>query len=207
MSAPTPQPPAPFSPGVIVLGGGAVLLMAILLIGFLLPTDWEAEVTARLPAPPADVYALLDSPEGWRTWTPWPDSGLVREGPERGVGATMRWDDEELGTGSFRIASVDPGRGVTYQVEVGGGSMRTEGSIALAPDGDGVVVTWREQGNLGRNPLMGFWALFMDRAQTTELRKDLERLGQEALERGSAPGGAVPPARDAPPDTGATGAL
>ena len=49
----------------------------------------------------------------------------------------------------------------------------------------GVRVTWHEEGNLGRNPLMGYWAFFMDRAQATELEKGLVRLGELAT-RGSA---------------------
>jgi hypothetical protein len=37
-------------------------------------------------------------------------------------------------------------------------------------------VRWREEGDLGRNPLMGYWALSMDGAQSDELQKSLDRL-------------------------------
>ena len=40
----------PFGPGVIILGGGALLLSAALFVGFLLPTDWEADASAIVPA-------------------------------------------------------------------------------------------------------------------------------------------------------------
>ena len=170
----------PVGPGVIILGGGALLLSAALFLGFLLPTSWEADASAMVPASPEAVFEYLDSPEGWRAWTQWPDSGLVREGPARGVDARISWDDPELGAGSFRLIDVQPHERVTYVVEVGGGAMRTEGSIALTIEGSGVRVTWREEGNLGRNPLMGYWAFFMDRAQATELEKGLARLGELA---------------------------
>lgn len=166
----------PFGPGVIILGGGALFLSAALFLGFLLPTDWEADASVIVPATPEAVFGYLDSPEGWRAWTHWPDSGLIREGPPRGVDARIRWDDPELGSGSFRLVAVQPHERVTYAVEVGGGAMRTEGSVALAVEGSGVRVTWHEEGNLGRNPLMGYWAFFMDRAQATELEKGLARL-------------------------------
>ena len=174
------DPRTPFSIGVVVLGGGALVLSALLLIGFLLPTDWTAEASSRLPAAPSEVYALLDSPEGWQAWTPWPDSGLVRDGPERGVGAELRWDDRELGSGSFRIVEASADRRVGYEVEVAGGSMRTSGTVTLRPEGSGVRVEWGESGDLGRNPLMGYWAFFMSRAQTAELEKGLIRLGEAA---------------------------
>lgn len=168
---------SPFSPGVVILGGGAALLLVVLAVGFLLPADWEASASTRLDAPADTVFALLDAPEGWRAWTTWPDSGIVREGPERGAGAAMSWNDAELGRGRFTIAEAVPGERVSYTVEVGDGAMRTAGTLVLAEDDSGVVVSWEERGDLGRNPLMGYWALFMDEAQTAELQKSLDRLG------------------------------
>jgi hypothetical protein len=166
----------PFSVGVVVLGGGAALLMALLAIGFLLPTHWEADAATVMDAAPGDVFEFLDSPEGWQAWTPWPDSGLVREGPQRGVDAGLSWDDRELGSGRFRLVAVQAPERVAYEVEVSGGAMRTEGTIALVQEGNRVLVAWHEEGHLGRNPLMGYWALFMNRAQTAELEKGLDRL-------------------------------
>jgi len=168
----------PFSVGVIILGGGALVLSMLMLIGFLLPADWEASATTLVPAPAEAVYAHLDSPEGWRGWTTWPDSGVVREGPARGRGAMLRWDDPELGAGSFEIVEAQAPSRVAYTVEVGGGAMRTNGALEVTPEAAGVRVTWREAGDLGRNPLMGFWALFMDRAQSAELAKGLDRLSE-----------------------------
>lgn len=168
----------PFSVGVIVLGGGAIVLTVSMLIGFLLPADWEASATALIPAPAEVVFEHLDAPEAWREWTTWPDSGVMRDGPARGPGATLRWDDPEMGSGSFRIVEAHAPTRVDYLVEVGGGAMRTSGSVELAAEAAGVRVTWRESGDLGRNPLMGFWALFMDRAQSAELAKGLDRLAQ-----------------------------
>lgn len=167
---------SPFSLGTRILGGAAVLLIGLLMLGFLLPSDWEARASKVFAdAAPEDVYPLLDAPEGWRVWTAWPDSGLDRSGPERGSGASMAWDDPELGEGTFRIVEVSPPERVTYEVAVGR-TMRTTGTLTLASDGDGVRVSWREEGTLGPNPLMGYWALFMDRAQTAELERSLDRL-------------------------------
>jgi len=166
----------PVSIGAKILGVGAGLLILFLLIGFLLPGSWEAEATADIPASPEAVFRFLDSPEGWRAWTPWPDSGVVRSGPARGEGAKLSWSDPELGSGSFSLVSVTPPERVQYVVDVGDGSMRTEGSVTLSSEEGGVHVTWHESGDLGHNPLMGYWALSMDRAQSQELSKGLDRL-------------------------------
>ncbi|MEX2466624.1 MAG: SRPBCC family protein [Gemmatimonadota bacterium] len=167
---------SPFSIGTVVLGSAAVLLLAVLGLGFLLPADWEADASTVVEAPAEEVFAFLDTPEGWRRWTAWPDSGLVRSGPERGAGAEISWDDPEFGSGSFQIVEAVPHERVAYAVAVGNGAMRTEGTLTLSEEPGGVEISWHESGDLGRNPLMGYWAFFMDRAQTAELERSLDRL-------------------------------
>ncbi len=172
----------PFSPGVIFLGGGALMLSALLLIGYLLPSDWEAEVSAFVPAAPDVVYTFLDSPEGWQRWTPWPESGVQRSGPARGAGASLSWNDPDLGAGSFTISSASQPSRVAYDVVIDEGAIRADGTVDVTPEGGGSRVTWRERGDFGWNPLMGYWALSMSRAQTDELTKGLDRLRQAAVE-------------------------
>jgi uncharacterized protein YndB with AHSA1/START domain len=168
----------PFSPGTMILGGGAVVLIGFLLVGYLLPSDWEAEASRVLPVSPEEVYAFLDSPEGWQRWTPWPESGVQRSGPARGAGASFSWNDPDLGAGSFTIAdAAEPAR-VSYEVVIDDGTMNAQGSVDVTAEGDGSRVTWRERGDFGWNPLMGYWALSMSRAQTDEMTKGLDRLGQ-----------------------------
>ncbi|MDH3271612.1 MAG: SRPBCC family protein [Gemmatimonadota bacterium] len=190
-----------FGPGPIVLGGAAFLLVAFLGVGVALPGAWEARAEARLPATPGAIAAFLDSPEGWRAWTPWPDSGLTRSGPERGAGAAISWSDRELGTGTFRIDQADA-TSVRYSVEVegaGGGNLRTSGSVTLRAEGAQTVVEWREEGDLGNNPLMGYWALAMKNAQSTEMAKGLDRLAEltaaaaDSVSRGDSLEAASPP--------------
>lgn len=173
---------SPFSLGTKILATGAALLGLFLLVGYLLPAAWEAEASRFVPAPPHAVFRYLDSPEGWRAWTLWPDSGVERTGPERGEGASLSWDDRELGSGSFTLRRTSPPELVEYVVDVGDGAMRTEGVVTVAAESNGARVTWREEGHLGPNPLMGYWALSMGRAQTEELAKALGRLSLLAVD-------------------------
>jgi uncharacterized protein YndB with AHSA1/START domain len=172
---------SPFSLGTRILAGGALVLALFLLVGYLLPTDWEANAENLAELPAEAVFRFIDSPEGWRDWTTWPESGVERSGPGRGEGARLAWNDPELGSGSFTLTRVVRPERVEYTVDVGA-SMLTEGVLTLSEEPGGVRITWRERGNLGQNPLMGYWALSMDRAQSDELVKGLERLAVVAAE-------------------------
>ncbi len=175
---------SPFSVGVRLLGAGAALLLLFLGLGFALPGTWAAERTAVLSAPPEVLFPLLERPAAWSAWTAWPDSGLAAGGPERGVGARLAWDSRDLGSGSFEIVEAVAATRVRYRVAVQGGSMRTDGTFTLAREGSGSRVTWREEGDFGWNPLMGYWALLMGRAQGRELEKALARLEEAAAPAG-----------------------
>jgi hypothetical protein len=176
------------SPASILLGAAATVLVLFLGIGWLLPGTWSAERAAVLAAPPSAVFPWVDSPSGWQRWTPWPDSGVVREGPEHGAGARLAWNDKELGNGSFEIVEARPDSLVRYRVIVQEGEMHTDGTMRLSHDGAGTRIQWREEGDFGGNPLMGYWARFMEHAQGAELEKALDRLSALAeAEPGAAP--------------------
>jgi hypothetical protein len=65
---------------------------------------------------------------------------------------------------------------VEYAIDIGDGAMHSTGVVTITVEGDGVRVEWHEAGDLGWNPLMGYWALSMGRAQGEELGKSLARL-------------------------------
>lgn len=180
------------SAGTKVLATGAFLLGGFLAVGFVLPHTWSAEASAVIGVPPEDVLPFLDDPQAWRRWSAWPDSGISAEGPVRGAGARLSWNDPELGEGTFEIVEVVPPTRVRYSVAVDGGRMRTEGSFDLQVAEGGTLVRWREEGDFGRNPLMGYWTLFMAKAQGQELEKALARL-DELVKTETAPAGGEPP--------------
>jgi hypothetical protein len=182
--SPGPAGRSPFSFSVWILGGGALLLGIFLLVGYLLPGTWEADASQVIASTPEELMPYLDSPEGWQEWTPWPENGVERIGPERGAGARLSWDDLDLGSGSFTIESVAPTR-IEYTVDVEEGSMVSKGTVTMTPAEDAVRVDWHEEGDFGWNPLMGYWALRMGSAQSQELAKGLARL--DSLVSGSAP--------------------
>ena len=162
-----------------VLWSAIGLLGLGLVVGVLLSGRWEVERSASIPAPPSAVFPWLDDPRRWDEWAP---LGAVRatfSGPERGAGATRRWDDPEVGEGVFTILASAPDREVGYRVEVQGGRMITEGTLRLEPEASGTRIVWHEGGDFGRNPLLGYVARSMDRTQGAQMEGALARLAEK----------------------------
>ena len=161
----------------------AIGLLALAIgVGLLMGGRWRVERTVVIDAPPSAVFPWLDAPRRWDDWAPLGDVQTTLSGPEHGPGGTRRWNHPELGDGVFTIVATTPDREVRYHVEVQGGSLITDGTIALAPaspDRNGTRVTWEERGDFGHNPLMGYTARGMDRMQGAQMEGSLRRLKEK----------------------------
>jgi len=160
----------------LILGSIALLFVAFLLVGVLLPSGWVAERSTRIEAPAEVILPYLVSARRWTEWTPSPESGIEFTGPESGAGSASRWDDPGYGAGEFRIREVLRNEEVAYDVTVEDGAITIVGRLALTADGGGTLVTWREEGDFGWNPLLGYLAGRMDALQGAQLEASLAKL-------------------------------
>jgi hypothetical protein len=158
-----------------VFGGIGAVLVTLMLIGFLLPGTWSAEASIEIEAAPAEIFPYLNDLSRWDTWTNWGDIESELSDVARGVGASRRWDDPNFGSGSVTITSSTAARLVRYEVDVEGGAS-VSGELRIETLGGMSRVTWREEGDLGRNPLMGYVARNMSESQGEQLAEGLEKL-------------------------------
>jgi uncharacterized protein YndB with AHSA1/START domain len=164
---------------------GAILLFVG--AGFFLPGTWSAEATRVIEASPDSVFALVASPKRWDEWTPWPEIQFSYDGPPEGAGAQRSWDAEQIGAGSFTITAAERPTRVEYEVALEGEAQPTRGSFRLEPVGGETQVSWREEGDYGSNPVMGWAALSMKRRHAGELEARLGALAERAT-KGAAVG-------------------
>jgi hypothetical protein len=162
--------------GAWVSGAIAVASIAFLAVGYFLPSTWDASAEAWIDAPVEAVYPWVHGADGWIAWTPVPDEGVERFGPEAGSGSGYRWDDPAFGDGTFTITAGAPPLKVAYEVEVEGGRILIQGRLDLEPEGSGTRVRWMESGDFGRNPMLGYMAGRMETLQGEQLRQSLETL-------------------------------
>jgi len=158
-----------------ILGAMALILGTFLVAGLLLPSQIDVSRSARIDAPAERIFPYLNDLDAWLDWTPWGDVESELRGPSSGEGAQRVWDDPRQGSGSLSLVRVIPNQQVDYLVEVEDGAIRFEGTLTVAPDERGSTVTWREIAVMGRNPLIRWTGLTMDRAQGQQLEESLPR--------------------------------
>ena len=186
--------------GAIVAGSLALLAALFVVVGLLLPGTVEVVRSVEIEAHPEEVFPFLNDLDAWTEWTPWGDVESRLEGPAAGTGARRVWDDPNIGRGSLTIAASRPPRSVDYVVEVEGGALRFEGSLAVEPRAGGSLVTWTERADLGWNPLLAWTGLSMEESQGRQLQESLDRLRERIRPGTGAPGG--PSAQASPPAGG-----
>jgi len=174
--------------GAKIFGALSGVLILYLILGLLLPGTWEARVDIFLSSPPGAVFPFLNRMDQWVLWNQMPDSGVETEGPAEGVGAGLRWDDDNYGEGWVRIVTSEVDARVEYEVQVEGGALEIRGTLSLSPEGRGVRLHWSERGDFGWNPLMGYAASGMGASQEEAMRANLTTL--QGLLSQAEPGGA-----------------
>ncbi len=158
-----------------IFGAIGAVLVTLMLIGLLLPGSWTAEASIEIEAAPAEVFPYLNDLSRWDGWTNWGNIDSELSDPSRGVGASRRWDDPNFGSGSVTITGSGSPTFVRYEVEVEGGAS-VIGEIRIEALGGASRVTWREEGDFGRNPLMGYVARGMAKSQGAQLAEGLQKL-------------------------------
>jgi hypothetical protein len=170
-----------------VLVGFIVVLVGV---GFALPSTWKVQRTLSVSAAPAEIYPLIANfKDGWPRWNPFgprmdPEVQMTYSGPESGVGATQTFVGGQLGSGTMKIVEASPETGVVYVLE--GGAVRIKGTIALAANATGTLITWTDEGDMGGNPLMHYAAMMAGKMSGAPMEQGLRDLQTSAEPR--APG-------------------
>lgn len=150
-----------------ILLGFLVLVVALVLIGFLLPSTAHVERSTTIEAPPATVFALVNSFRSFNKWSPWadrdPETEYLFEGPEIGVGARMSWSSEnpQVGVGSQEITLSEPHSRVESQLDFGPQGT-AQAFFALEPVEVGTRVTWGFDTDFRMNLISRYMGLMFD---------------------------------------------
>ena len=141
-----------------------VLLAALFLIGFLLPSKVHVERSLVMAVPPEKVFAKVNDLRTWSNWSPWnlrdPNMQVSYEGPDSGVGQKSIWKSETQGNGSQEITAIDPNQRIETFLDFGSQGTAVS-SWKFSPEGDGTQVVWDMDVEL-KSPLERYFGLMME---------------------------------------------
>jgi hypothetical protein len=147
-----------------VFWGLGALVAGLTIVVLLLPSTRRVERSIVVAADATAVFQLLNSQRGFDSVNPFRDDDPAIKtsfsGPNSGVGAAMAWESKN-GDGSQIITSADPDRNIVMQLDLGAQGRPTQ-TFLIAPEGQGVRVTWRLDAKFGFNPIGRIVGQFMD---------------------------------------------
>jgi len=160
--------------GLVVLG---VVLLAI---GLVLPAHFRIERAVSINAPADKVYSLVVDPREWKRWTVWnqrdPAMKINYGGPTAGVGARWAWESKTEGNGVMEFTEALSNQRIGYKLSFADYGMQSAGVMAIAPVGNGVRVSWTNEGEMGANPINRWFGLLMDRMVGKDFEAGLANL-------------------------------
>lgn len=160
--------------------GLLMFFVLLILIGFVLPSEFKVQRSISVDAPAAKVYANVVDLRNWRAWGVWfkrdPDMKIVYSGPESAVGMKSQWISEQEGSGEMEVIAVEPNQRFIYALYFPDMDMGSTGEFTFQEDKGRTEVTWMDYGDVGNNPLNRYFAVFMDKMIGPDFEVGLENL-------------------------------
>lgn len=161
-----------------------VLLILLVVIGLLLPSNAVVDRRILIEAPPQKVFPHLNSLRKFHAWSPWsamdPNTSYTFEGPESGVGSRMLWQSQqqEVGVGSMEIVRSEATREVETRLDFGGKGHGIS-TFVLTPQANGQTeVLWRFETDFGWDLFGRYVGLMFDSMIGSSYEKGLQTLKQ-----------------------------
>jgi uncharacterized protein YndB with AHSA1/START domain len=157
-----------------------MVALALLAVGFFLPSTFEVRRSIVIRAPESRIYDDIADPRVWKSWSVWtqrdPQMEMTYSGPPFGQGAKWSWKSRSEGNGSMEFTRVEPNKRVEYALLFADFNMRSTGDFTLQPEAGGVRVTWSNRGDVGTNPVKHYLAAAMDRLVGPDFEAGLANL-------------------------------
>ncbi len=165
-----------------ILAVMATFVVLVLLIGTLLPRNFESTSSVFIETEPEEIFQQLNTMKMWSNWSMWNAQDIVGldvdySGPPSGVGATQSWH-EPRGEGKLWITGSQPNEKVNFASRFANFPEMLS-SISLTPEKGGTRVEWKSTGSLPGGPFYGWFGLTFADSLSAEYKKSLQRLKRQ----------------------------
>lgn len=145
-----------------ILIGLVVVIVILVVVGFLLPTDYEVSRYIMIDAKPSKIHDLVGDLKRWDDWMTWTEQDPTIEvtygKKTTGVGARQTWTGKD-GEGEIVFTSSDSKRGVEYDMSFDQGKYTSKASILYEEMGKSTRVTWTMNGEWPTPVIGGYMVL------------------------------------------------
>lgn len=135
--------------------------MILLVIGLLLPQQYQIQKSITIHAPQSNITPLLSDFTKWPSWSPWqkvdPSIVFTLGEPSAGVGAHQFWQSS-WGFGEMTITNIS-GAKINFNILFNEEHIVT-GEVSFSPQASGSLVTCTLFGEVTTPILGGYLALF-----------------------------------------------
>ncbi len=168
-----------------LLIGATIIIVLLLAVSFTLPNSYQIERSITITdADQSGLYAAVADLNSWPHWASWfqndPNMQVTMGEQTQGKGAKLSWSSPSQGKGALEIIKVEPNRSVQYRVNFIDYDMQAVGTISFDSSANGVKAVWRDQGELGDNPINRYFGLFLDSMIGPSLQVGLNNLAKFA---------------------------
>jgi ribosome-associated toxin RatA of RatAB toxin-antitoxin module len=156
-----------------------VLIVAVVGIAYLIPSQVHVERTIEISAPAEQVFANVNDLKKWETWSPWyaaePDAKYDYSGADSGVGAKVAWDGKIVGKGTQEITRSEQNSRIETELDFMEQGKATA-FWTFDESGGLTKVTWGFDTDMGMNPVARYFGLVMDSMLGPDYEKGLAKL-------------------------------
>ncbi len=129
----------------------AVVFGVLLIVSQFLPGKYHVERSVVINAPAEKVYTEITRLKNWEHWSPWTEKDpkmVTTYSPADGaVESYMAWTSDINGIGKLTITNLVPNEHMDYNLKFDDWDA-TKGFFHISPEGEGVKVTWGDEGEL-----------------------------------------------------------
>ncbi|MHC4973306.1 MAG: SRPBCC family protein [Planctomycetota bacterium] len=162
-----------------ILIGLVVIIVILVVVGFLLPTEYEVSRYIVIDAKPSKIHDHVGDLKRWDDWMTWkendPSIEVAYGKKTTGVGARQTWTGKD-GEGEIVFTSADSKRGVEYDMSMDQGKYTSKGAILYEEMGKSTRVTWTMSGDWSTPVVGGYMVLLFEPMIGGEFQKGLSNL-------------------------------
>lgn len=159
----------------------AIIVALASLIGFMLPRYVHVERSKLIRGDQATIFKLINNPREFQKWSPWiqldTSATVTFIGPPEGKGAGFTWtsSDPDVSYGTWTIVDAHPSAHVAVDLRWEDMDASKVGFL-LTPEGEGTLVKWTMDADMGSGPFGRFLGLVMERFLAPDYERGLKNL-------------------------------